>query len=599
MISLFDKRNQEFPLFRHFIDAGSDVTIARDGRFRTASLYYLLSDAGVPNYWEPENIQFSDGFAEAVHSVLEPYPHESALDRIFHHQEQIRKTALQLRRQAEKDRIDAELSIVPTAPTGFEEWVRNVLMRDQQFVFYYYDSRGDHRGACSVCGKEGVFPTARRGAKGVCPACGKEITFLPQRGSADQRKKRQAALIQRVGEVLIVRVFSVACVQSRTDEPFRRQRFSFHEWYRRLYFLPEANYKSYEFGNFKQTEEWRWCAVTPNDRYMPIDLGVYPEGITEALQGTPWQYSRLEVLATGIQGASLELFSFLHSYPRNPAMEYVIRAGLYEYVRDVLWGGWCHESDLRLLRELTKAEIDTLRAVNGTSRHAEMLLAARKNGVRLTAEELREVVEVTRGDTRVTRILQQTTVSELSDYLRRSLLRKDMLLSSWYNLYYDYFQASEELRTFFHRPLILFPKNLRDAHDRTTAAKRELDEVLRQKKLDQWSAMLRRLKPELEQQYSFEADGLRVVVPGSREELKKEGEAMKNCIVTYLEMIAKKESVVLFLRKKENPEKPFADLEIRDGQIRQCRRSCNQDATEELRPFLDKFAAEKRLRVSV
>lgn len=597
MISLFDQNNHELPLFRHFIDAEGDTTFDRRGKSRTAALYYLLQEERVNATWRPQDLRYSDDFEGTVHSVLPAYPHTRALDRIFQHQEAIRKTALKLRQQAEKDKIDARMAIVPEVPAGFESWVRDVLMADQQFVFYYYDRKGQHQGACSVCGYEGIFPDARRGAKGACPSCGCAITYLPQLASKSVHARKHVAIFQKVDDALILRAFTIDCNNGRTDARFRRRLFSFHEWYRRLYLLPEATHREYEFGKWKQTEELRWCRFNAS-RYSPSWMHVYPEGVSEALAGTPWQFSRLEELAKGLElSESWDVIRFLGVFPSHKSIEFVIRAGLYEYLRHVFSWGWVREDDLKILPKLTREEIAILRETQGTPHHARMLAEARKHGIRLSGEEVRDVVSIAHEDTRVVQVLKETTVPKLMEYLKDQ--KRSDSLSALYNFYYDYFRAAKELREYFHQPFVLFPEDLRTAHDQANDEKNRLAELLRKKKFEEWSARLGAKHEDLARLYGFEADGYSIRVPRSREELKAEGEAMKNCIATYLEDMANDKTVVLFLRKAENPDEPFVDIEVRDGMVRQCRRKCNQDATKELRAFLDKFAAEKRLRVSV
>lgn len=53
------------------------------------------------------------------------------------------------------------------------------------------------------------------------------------------------------------------------------------------------------------------------------------------------------------------------------------------------------------------------------------------------------------------------------------------------------------------------------------------------------------------------------------------------------------ETTILFLREKNNPEMPFYTMEVRDGQMIQCRAKYNGDMTEEVKAFVELFKRKK------
>ena len=73
-----------------------------------------------------------------------------------------------------------------------------------------------------------------------------------------------------------------------------------------------------------------------------------------------------------------------------------------------------------------------------------------------------------------------------------------------------------------------------------------------------------------------------------QEELKKEGEALHHCVGTYMERVRKGETMIFFIRRKEEPEKPYYTLEWH-GKVVQCRGSHNCDMTPEVKAFVQIF----------
>ncbi|MCD7883744.1 MAG: PcfJ domain-containing protein [Lachnospiraceae bacterium] len=53
-----------------------------------------------------------------------------------------------------------------------------------------------------------------------------------------------------------------------------------------------------------------------------------------------------------------------------------------------------------------------------------------------------------------------------------------------------------------------------------------------------------------------------VRLPREMEDLARESSVLHHCVVTYTERVARKDTYILFLRKKEQPDKPFATMEV-------------------------------------
>lgn len=65
------------------------------------------------------------------------------------------------------------------------------------------------------------------------------------------------------------------------------------------------------------------------------------------------------------------------------------------------------------------------------------------------------------------------------------------------------------------------------------------------------------------------SQGLLVKVPESEEELIREGKKMHNCLGSYGHSVGSGMSLIFFIRRIEEPDKPFYAMEYRNGEIRQ------------------------------
>ncbi len=83
------------------------------------------------------------------------------------------------------------------------------------------------------------------------------------------------------------------------------------------------------------------------------------------------------------------------------------------------------------------------------------------------------------------------------------------------------------------------------------------------------------------------------VLPGGEDDLKAEGQALHHCVATYAGRVEKGETLIVFIRKESEPDKPYFTMEWR-GKIIQCRGARNCDPPAEVRAFETEF--EKALK---
>ena len=87
------------------------------------------------------------------------------------------------------------------------------------------------------------------------------------------------------------------------------------------------------------------------------------------------------------------------------------------------------------------------------------------------------------------------------------------------------------------------------------------------------------------------SNGLKVIVPESVGELVDEGIHLHNCLQTYAEKIADKETLIFFIRRLDDPNKEYVAMEYRDGQRVQIRFDHNIEVEDEkILQFADAFA---------
>lgn len=145
----------------------------------------------------------------------------------------------------------------------------------------------------------------------------------------------------------------------------------------------------------------------------------------------------------------------------------------------------------------------------------------------------------------------------------------------------DYLRDCEKLELDLDDPAVLFPRNLELAHERTIAqVKHKINETQR--------AAFQKVV-EAKRHLEWERDGLLIRLPEDADELTAEGSALHHCVGGYVNNVVKGETLILLIRKAEQPQTPFYTLEWRDGWVVQCRTKHNKSYTDdpEVAAFVD------------
>jgi hypothetical protein len=100
------------------------------------------------------------------------------------------------------------------------------------------------------------------------------------------------------------------------------------------------------------------------------------------------------------------------------------------------------------------------------------------------------------------------------------------------------------------------------------------------------------LREKSSDEFSISKDGLMIRMPYQLNELKTEGQALHHCVASYTKRVKDGETMIFFIRKLSEPDKPFYTLEWK-GHVVQCRGYKNCDMTDDVKAFVKEF--EKKM----
>ncbi len=152
--------------------------------------------------------------------------------------------------------------------------------------------------------------------------------------------------------------------------------------------------------------------------------------------------------------------------------------------------------------------------------------------------------------------------------------------------WYDYLRMSREMGL---EKIDKYPRFLKTMHD---VVSMNYDINLSEEQKEQFKVAY-----EVNKEYYYE-DRLHVIfAPETPEDLIKEGNQMGHCVGSYVSNVCKQTSTILFLRKKEDVDKSYITIEVRDNHIVQAKCKMNFTPDEDQKKIINDFAVANDLKV--
>lgn len=261
-------------------------------------------------------------------------------------------------------------------------------------------------------------------------------------------------------------------------------------------------------------------------------------------------------------------------YPEN--VEMLQKAGMPEVIddwvrrevknaRNIRWG----EKDPRKAFQLNAGELKAFLATRRELAVMTLYKQAKRQKAALTMAQCQEIRDalgwsVEKELPKITKDYR-TTTKELFRYLKKQTAAGNALGTA-FRAWKDYMTAAEGLGLRVYRDDVKFPKDVWAAHE-DAAAKNRIRLQKLEEKAQKEKKRLARLAAEERQKalalrYGYEADGLIIRVPGSREEIIAEGKALEHCVGGYADRHMRGDVTILFMRKASASDKPFLTVEM-------------------------------------
>ena len=526
-------------------------------------------------------------------------------------QDKILERRLRDRHERELAHTNMMMELVPDLPEDFETWIHDYGMRTHRYLVYDGNSHKRIREAfCTECGQHMEIDSKkirlRMNEWGECPCCSSPVVMKTiKRWHDHETGRRDITIVQKLDDGrLLFRCFMVFYDFHKNTFPLLSitKKQSYYEIYR--VFVDGCHWESFEYAEYKQSRKERWCPDTGKNNIEKFIIR--RDGLRELLAGTPYQYSGIEVLQEKEEFKSIEPFRYLRAYEKCPELEMVVKAGLtrlaHEVMHDIMY--WHYKGIPKELKTLSKQHLRMLRNMNGGKSMIDLLHKIELGKIQIRERDLEEFVNCFGPSERTLQdfIIHEVPVRKFTRYVMKQTGRRKKDISSRADFMHDwkdYWGWCEELGYDMHDEYVMMPPHFRTAHDRVL---KEL-EARRDENMRQAMEEVNRLFEEqmhsmhkeiAEDPIKLKSRKYMLVLPSSADDLKREGQTLHHCVATYADRVAKKQTMILFVRKVDAPEEPFFTMEWRDNRVIQCRGSHNCDMPGDVKAFVSAF--EKQMQ---
>lgn len=479
----------------------------------------------------------------------------------------------------------------PKYPTDLKTYCENHVFHGTT-AFYSKLEKGNRKAVCCHCGKQFATPNGVRAKDtGVCPKCGKPVVFRQGWGTGNVKSKAKICIPYRVNDQLLLRYAKV----TREVSPNQiKPVFHFEDFFLDLFLTVDA-------VRGKPTEYSYWYGPAPycgsdwhrlkNDSSGCSDYTyLYTENLREVFG------EKLYSVGTGLLKEQMDnlqrpihVRGLMDNLKNLPQAEYLLKMGLPQLAAEYI------DKDKRNFEEvvgISRQYLPILRETQANYREI-CVLAAYPRWVE--PDTVRRLVSLDM-DYETLALLQEIVkdvpISRALRYLEKQKQLSSQKKLTFYHListYRDYINMAKLLGADMRIKSLHMPPCLKERHEQliqqANKKRCELEDAAMRKVIEDglyWWAQ------------NFGNKDFTVVYPQGKSDFIREGQCLNHCVgsvTSYFENHCKGTRMIFFIRRTNEPNKPYftAEIDIVEYRIRQLYGFGDCSAPREVRQYTESF----------
>ena len=491
---------------------------------------------------------------------------------IIRYQERKNEEKKLAKERKETDQWDKEIGTLPALPSDWEEFINRDAVKEN-YIFYHKETK--NTGKCSYCGKT-VHIHTRHNLMAKCPECGKYVVLKDISREHGQRvwtDFRSVWLIQKDDERLVLRRYKIYKKYSRTALDIHTKS-GYTEEMMCILSLDLKDESWWEWKYYKNNSYQRWVKDLSSRtfQYAFVRCCLYTRNAGEWQEYMTHPYLPVKEIPYETE-ISIIFFKWCGK-DRLEAAEKLMKVGLWYLGSEVIAKKLPAGKRINQILKIENDDLEILKAVNADYYQYKFFQKMKSFGKRPSVEEMEQYICTNIPLSLINKLIPYTSFRQI---YKRYRYNSAGILSRYYN---DYFNMCQELRFDMKSSFVLFPKNIKKAHDDLVLYYNEKKDELEEKKRNRIYVKVEKIAGELNRLYGVEDEKYFIRAPRNAAEIIREGHAMYHCVAgkQYTEKMVKGESYILFIRKKSNPEKSWYTMEMKSNHtVLQVRGFANRD----------------------
>lgn len=518
------------------------------------------------------------------------------------YQQDIRDRQAKIRRYKRDTVVRDKMRSVPKTPANLKRWADKHIM--PHYLFYDYNNgRVKTQVYCTYCEKFSVIKRPKINDILRCPKCDQKVIDKAQgRRAAYHEDRETCQVVQQISpQELVVRIYKLYWSYIKGKDTARKSAYEVMRIFVRSDDGKKVTIEPYYYDSgYDSATHWRRGyhpgALFGMECFISEETGeVYLPGLENALRGSRWEYCALRQFyeRTGIPMQVSYYLAMYLQYPR--LVERLTKVGFENIVADVVYRhGFSDALDEtqakthRILR-VEKQDVSVLReqkaGVSLLKTYQAYVAIHLQGRAELFQWQLRNKVSEIPAD-----VFQYMTAEKFMHYMdaqfpiycetRPANGYRDPTMETLVTTYVDYLNMCRRQAYDMKDKSVLFPKNCAATHDREAERIQKINDAKKNKAFCMAYASFAR-------KAALSSEALQIVCPKRANDLVDEGKALHHCVGNYIDKVAEGRCLIVFVRRVEEPKKPYVTVEVRDGKIAQIHGDHNSDPTEEVKKFVD------------
>lgn len=619
-VGLFTRRDlasgRTAPRFRIFLDRERQDFISWDmahEKWSSAKIDMLETDDDRYSYSYRGRNHATGATLNVVNGYLYTGCMNDVETAVLDFQIKIRKTGLAQKHRFITDAIDGYMSMVPDRlPADWMKFINDRVL--EHSVFYMKEKK---EGYCTHCRLHVPVPAGvRHNMPGKCSRCGISITYRSWRKQQHTKYRTTASVLQKCtdGVHYAYRQFSVDMFTERGK--YYVPEINLCEDRRALFRLDGIcsvinSLKTYEWGEFRYTGIIRWCedgTATNRCWYYRSERSVlYTGNIKRLLKGTGLQYIPVAGIVKSMGTERINVLKMIRDTQEGFPYEAFWKMGLRRFVRERVRNNFeSKRAQVHRLKagkkpwellEMTKEDMCQAVRMDAADQQMRIIQKASSVGVKLEDGQVEWFDRYT-GVSVILDYLNEQTPHRIIRYLREQTGAEEESgrCGDLRRLWTDYLDMARQMGWNLRDRSVFFPQDITRAHDEAAVLYTVWKDREDAKKMRSKDDIMRRNAAEIRKAFSYSDAAYMIKVPECYIDFKHEGHAQHNCVATYYNRVIEGKCIILFIRRRQEPDKSFCTVEICNNrgrfEVAQNRTAYNKEASEDAQAFLAEAVKE-------